>query len=218
MPPGMGLSHPRGPDQALQGTQVPRVTATRAVASIPQFESVEVAIVKHSRLWQGICVGMVGIALTLAPMSAASASHKKHHHSSHVNGSNPTAAMCQDVKNEQTGSSSVGSSLAKAMASGNFAAAKQALLAAFSTDQANVQKALGVIKTAPANVQAAFKNLLTYVQQVKTAIQNASSEQGLITSFESLGKNTQLQTDGLTIENWYTSVCGGTLATTSTTS
>jgi len=66
MPPGMGLSHPRGPDQALQGTQVPRVTATRAVASIPQFESVEVAIVKHSRLWQGICVGMVGVALTLA--------------------------------------------------------------------------------------------------------------------------------------------------------
>ena len=217
MPPGMGLSHPRGPDQALRSAQVPRVTATGAVASIPQFETVEVAIVKHSRLWQGICVGMIGVALTLAPMSAASASHKKHH-SSHVKGSNPTAAMCQDVKSEQTGSSSVGSSLGKAMASGNFAAAKQALLNAFNTDQANVQKALGVIHTAPANVQAAFKNLLSYVQQVKTAIQNASSEQALIASFETLGKNTQLQTDGVTIANWYTSVCGGTLATTSTTS
>jgi len=214
----MWLSHPRGPDQVLRSAPVPRVTATGAVASIPQFETVEVAIVKHSRLWQGICVGMIGVALTLAPMSAASASHKKqHHHSSHVKGSNPTAAMCQDVKNEQTGSSTVGSSLGKAMASGNFAAAKQALLAAFSTDQANVQKALGVIRTAPANVQAAFKNLLTYVQQVKTAIQNASSEQDLISSFETLGKNTQLQTDGLTIANWYTSVCGGTLTTTSTT-
>ena len=172
---------------------------------------------KHSRLWQGICVGMVGVALTLAPMSAASASHKKHH-SSHVRGSNPTAAMCQTVKSEQTGSSSVGSSLGKAMASGNFAAAKQALLSAFNTDQANVQKALVVIHTAPANVQTAFKNLLSYVQKVKSDIQNASSEQDLITSFETLGKNTQLQADGVTIANWYTSVCGGTLATTSTTS
>ena len=54
--------------------------------------------------------------------------------------------MCQDVKSEQTGSNSVGSSLGKAMASGNFAAAKQAMLNAFSTDQANVQKALGVIQ------------------------------------------------------------------------
>ncbi len=216
MPTEMGLSHPRGPDQALRSTQEPRVTTTGAVASIPQFETVEVAIVKHSRLWQGICVGMVGVALTLAPMSAASA-HKKHH-SSHVNGSNPTAAMCRTVQSEQTGSSSVGSSLGKAMASGNFAAAKQALLNAFNTDQANVQKALAVIHTAPANVQTAFKNLLSYVQKVKSDIQNASSEQDLISSFETLGKNTQLQTDGLTIANWYTSVCGGTLATTSTTS
>jgi len=217
MPTEMGLSHPRGPDQALRNTVVPRVTATGAVASIPQFETVEVAIVKHSRLWQGICVGMIGVALTLAPMSAASASHKKHH-SSHVNGSNPTAAMCRTVRSEQTGSSSVGSSLGKAMASGNFAAAKQALLNAFNTDQANVQKALTVIHTAPANVQTAFKNLLSYVQKVKSDIQNASSEQALIASFETLGKNTQLQTDGVTIANWYTSVCGGTLATTSTTS
>ncbi len=172
---------------------------------------------KQRRTWQGICIGLIGVAMTLAPMSAASASHKKHH-SSHINGSNPKSAMCQDVKSEQTGSSSVGSSLGKAMASGNFAAAKQAMLNAFTTDQASVQKALGVIRTAPANVQAAFKNLLSFVQRVKTDIQNASSEQALIASFETLGKNPQLQTDGVTIANWYASVCGGTLATTSTTS
>ncbi len=58
------------------------------------------------------------------------------------------------------------------------------MLNAFNADQGNVQKALSVIKTAPANVQAAFKNLLSFVQQIKTDIQNASSEQGLITSFE----------------------------------
>ena len=124
--------------------------------------------------------------------------------------------MCQDVKNEQSGSSSVGLAIEKAIASGNFAAAKQAMLNAYNSDLGNVQKALGVIKSAPGNVQAAFKNLLTFVQQIRSDIQNASSEQGLIASFETLGKNTQLQTDGVTIANWYTGVCGGTLVTTTT--
>ncbi len=41
--------------------------------------------------------------------------------------------------------------------------------------------------------------------------------EGLITSFAGLGKSPQLQTDGVTIANWYTSVCGGTLATSPTT-
>ena len=170
---------------------------------------------KNPRTWQGICIGPIGVAMTLAPMSAASA-HEKHRGGTHTNGSAPNSAMCQDVKSEQTGSNSVGSSFGKAMASGNFAAAKQAMLNAFNTDQSNVQKALGVIHTAPANVQAAFKNLLSFVQQVKTDIQNASSEQGLIASFEKLGKNPQLQTDGVTIANWYASVCGGSLVTTTT--
>jgi hypothetical protein len=125
--------------------------------------------------------------------------------------------MCKDVRNEQSASSSVGSSISKAIASGNFAAAKQAMLNAYNQDSANVQKALNAIHGAPAKVQAAFKNLLTFVQQVRNDIQNASSEQGLITSFAGLGKSPQLQTDAVTIANWYTSVCGGTLATTSTT-
>ena len=171
------------------------------------------------RWWQGICIGLVGVALTLAPMSAASAhSKQKHHSSSSTKGSAPNSAMCQKVKTEQTGSSSVSLAIEKAMESGNFAAAKQAMLSAYSTDAANVQKALAVIKTAPSNVQSAFKNLLTFVQQIKTDIQNASSLQGLVTSFESLGQNQQLVTDGTTIANWYTSVCGGSLITTTTTS
>jgi len=176
--------------------------------------------VKHHRTWQGLCIALVGVALTLAPMSAASASHKKHHpsHTSgHTNGSAPNSAMCQDVNKEQTGTSSVGLSIEKAMQSGNFAAAKQAMLSAYNTDLGNVQKALGVIKTAPANVQSAFKNLLSFVQQVKNAIQNASSLQGMVAAFETIGKNPQLASDGETIATWYTSVCGGNLPTTTTT-
>jgi len=174
--------------------------------------------VKHHRTWQGLCIALVGVAPTLAPMSAASASHKKHHPSHHTNGSAPNSAMCQDVKKEQTGSSSLGLSIERAMQAGNFTAAKQAMLSAYNTDLGNVQKALGVIKTAPANVQAAFRNLLSFVQQVKNAIQNASSVQGMVASFETIGKNPQLASDGETIAAWYTSMCGGTLPTTTTTS
>ena len=173
---------------------------------------------KRSR-WIGLCCGLLGVTLALAPLSAASAkSHGSRHNGSSVKGSNPSSAMCKDVKSEQTGSSSTGLAIEKAMTSGNFASAKQAMLNAYNADLGNVQKALGVIKTAPANVQSAFKNLLSFVKQIKTDIQNASSLQGLVTSFATLGKNTQLETDGATIANWYTGVCGGTLVTTTTVS
>ncbi len=169
--------------------------------------------------WVGICAGVLGVTLSLAPLTAASASiNKAKSHPTSTKGSNPNSAMCKDVKNEQSGSSSVGTSIEKAMTSGNFAQAKQAMLNAYNLDEGNVQKALSVIKTAPANVQAAFKNLLTFVKQIRTDIQNASSLPGLVASFATLGKNTQLETDGVTISNWYTSVCGGSLVTTTTVS
>ena len=56
---------------------------------------------------------------------------------------------------------------------------------------------------------------------VRQAAPDGDSErhqpEGLVASFATLGKNPQLETDGTTIANWYTSVCGGTLITTPTT-
>jgi hypothetical protein len=166
--------------------------------------------VKQRSRWIGICAGVLGVTLALAPLTAASAKAQK------TKGSNPNSAMCKTVKSEQTGSSSVGTAIEKAMTSGNFAQAKQAMLNAYGTDFNNVQKALGVIKTAPPNVQKAFKGLLSFVKQIRTDIQNATSLQGLVASFSTLGQNKQLVTDGTTISNWYTGVCGGTLVTPST--
>lgn len=169
--------------------------------------------------WLGICAGVLGLTLSMAPLAAASAAnYKANSHSTSTKGSNPSSAMCKDVKTEQSGSNSVSTAIDKAMTSGNFAETKQAMLSAYNVDQGDVQKALSVIRTAPANVQAAFKNLLSFVKQIRTDIQNASSLQGLVASFATLGKNTQLETDGVTISNWYTSVCGGPLATTTTVS
>ena len=125
--------------------------------------------------------------------------------------------MCKDVKTEQNGSSSTGRAIEKAMTSGNFAAAKQAMLNAYNVDFAMCKKALAVIKTAPPKVQAAFKNLLSYVKQLRTAFRT-HQRAGLLASFETLGKDTKLETDGTTIANWYTAVCGGTPITTTTVS
>jgi hypothetical protein len=151
----------------------------------------------------------MGASLALTPLAAASA--KTHHHPS-------SSTMCADVKAEEQSTSSVGLSIERAIASGNFATAKQAMLSAYNNDLNNVQKAMTVIKQAPANVQAAFRNLLTFVQQIRSDIQNANSEQQLIASFETLGKNTQLGTDGTTIAKWVASKCGGSLVTTTTAS
>ena len=171
--------------------------------------------------WFGVGTGVLGLALALAPLTAASASnHKSRHHpsSKHTKGSAPNSSVCKDVKSEQSSSSSTGAAIEKAATSGNFASAKQAMLNAYNADLANVSKALGVIKTAPANVQSAFKNLLSYEKQFRDDIQSASSEQALIASFATLGKDTKIEADGLTIANWYSSVCGGTPITTTTVS
>ena len=159
--------------------------------------------------WVGIGAGVLGLTLALAPLTAASAKSTK--------GSAPQSAMCKTVKSEQSGSTAASSAIEKAMTSGNYAAAKTALLNSFSTDFNQVQKALGVIKGAPPKVQAAFKDLLSYVKQLRAAIQKSTSVTGLLASFETLAKNPKLESDGTTISNWYSSVCGGTLTTTPST-
>ena len=157
--------------------------------------------------------------LALAPLTAASAAnHNSKHRFPKTKGSNPNSAICKDVKAEVVSLSTVGTSIEKAMTSGNFGQVKHVMLNTYKVDAGNVQKVLSVIKNAPPNVQAAFKNLLSSVKQIGTDIQNTSSLQGLVASFATLGKNPQLETDGATIANWYTSVCGGTPVTTTTVS
>ena len=160
--------------------------------------------------WGGVCIGVLGVTLALLPLSAASAA-------SRVKGSAPNSAMCKTVSRGEK-LSAASSGITKALSSGNFASSKQALLNLYDTDFGQVQKALAAIRKAPPKVQAAFKDLLSYVKQFRTAIQNASSLQALLASFATLGKNPKLETDGATIANWYASVCGGSLVTTTTVS
>ena len=163
---------------------------------------------QHRSRWVGFGAVALGLALALAPLTAASAKSTK--------GSAPQSAMCKTVKSEQTGSTAASSAIEKAMTGGNFAAAKAAMLQSYNVDFSQVQKALAVVKSAPPKVQAAFKDLLASVKQFRTAIQNSTSVTSLLASFETLAKNPKLETDGTTISHWYTGVCGGTLVTPST--
>ncbi len=165
---------------------------------------------KLQRGWIG--AGLLGLTLALAPLTVTAASAANHK----VKGSNPNSAMCKAVKNGQANTSGVSSAIEKAMTSGNFAQAKRAMLKAYDTDLGNVQKALDAIRSAPPKVQRSFKDLLSFVKRIRSDIQNASSLQGLVTSFSTLGNNHKLVTDSATIANWYTGVCGGTLVTPST--
>ena len=159
--------------------------------------------------WVGIGATVLGLTLAFAPLTAASAKSTK--------GSAPNSAMCKTVKSEQNGSTAASSAIEKAITGGNFAAAKAAMLQSYNLDYNQIQKALAVVRTAPPKVQAAFEDLLAFVKQFRTAIQNSTSVTSLLASFETLGKNPKLETDGTTISNWYTGVCGGTLTTTPST-
>jgi hypothetical protein len=165
--------------------------------------------VRRRRARQGLSVCIIGSALALAPLTAASA--KQHAPTRH----NPsTATVCADVRSEQRSSSLVGLSIERALDSRNFTAAKQAMLGAYDTDLSDVAKANAVMAQAPANVQAAFKDLLGFVQQIKADIENAHGEQQLLTSFETLSQNPKLATEGATISSWFSSKCGGSISTT----
>ena len=176
------------------------------------------------RALQGIGIGVVGLALAFAPLSAASASsHKsKHHKSSHHSSSKKSskksttsaATTCKDLKVEQTGSSSIGSAIASAVESGNYATAKAAMLNAFNLDLKDADTALSVLHSAPANVQAAMKGLFAAVGTIKTDIENSTSFAGLESSFASLGENPQLKTDGTIVANYFGAKCGTVTPTT----
>src|SRR5580698_4050667 len=126
--------------------------------------------------WVGIGAAVLGLTLTVAPLTAASAKSTK------TKGLAPNSAMCKTIKTEQGGSSAAASAIEKAVTSGNFAAAKQAMLNSYNVEFGQVQKALGVVKSAPPKVQAAFKDLLSYVKQFRTAIQNSTSTASLLAS------------------------------------
>jgi hypothetical protein len=176
---------------------------------------------------------LLGLALTLAPLSAASASSKPNshhttttHHSTKTKkkgsstpkkGSNPGSALCKDLKSVESSNSKLGSTISGAIEAGNYAAAKQAMLSTLNVAAKQAGPALSKLSSAPTNVRNAMKTLISFYNTFKTAIENSTSLSVLENSLVQLSKNPQLAADGTTVSNYVTSQCGSLLPTTSST-
>jgi hypothetical protein len=186
---------------------------------------------RQRRVVQAFSVTVLGLALACAPMAVASASHKpkhhqkaKHHHAAKTVAKksrlNPGSKLCAEAYSGESNSGDVGSNLEKAMVagetSGNFDAAKPAMIAAINVSLKEEAPAEAALSSAPANVQAAMKGLFAYVQSFETAINNASSFTQFATSMESLVQNSGIEADSKTLANYLTQQCGPAPTTTTT--
>jgi hypothetical protein len=135
-------------------------------------------------------------------------------------GLNPGSKLCVEAYAGESNSGDIGTNLEKAMVSaetsGNFNAAKPAMIAAMNASLKDEAPAEAALRGAPANVQAAMKGLFAYVQSFETAINNASSFTQFATSMESLVQNTGIAADSTTVANYLTQQCGPPPTTTTT--
>jgi hypothetical protein len=200
----------------------------------------EVGVVRK-RLLKVASVAVLGCALASAPMAVASASyakstthhpkkkpkpkpkHKAKHHATTTTATaalNPGSKLCAEAYAGETNSGNVGSAVETAMesalASGNFDAAKQAIIAALNTSLKEEAPAEAALRSAPANVQAAMKGLFAFVSSYETAINSASSFAQLGTSIESIAQTSGVQADATTLANYLTQQCGPPPTTTTT--
>jgi len=154
--------------------------------------------VRSRRTRAAACIAVAGVVLPLAPLGASWAGAKP----------SPSSATCKAITREEAGATAGGSAIEKALASGNFGAARRQMLKAYNTELSNVNRAVAVTKSAPPNVRAAFKNLRTYVQRIRNEIRNAASLEQLVSKLRALGGDPHLQADGVVIADWAASVCG----------
>ena len=183
---------------------------------------------RSRRFLQGVSVAVIGFALACAPMAVASAHKAKHpkpkHHTSKTvskkkGGTDPTNSICVAINSAQSSSSNLGTALSKIFetgAAGDFATAKQEMIASMNAALKEKGPAESALRSAPANVQTAMKGLFTFESNLEAAISNAASFTQLETSLLTLSQNSQVKTDSLTVANYVTSLCGTTTTTTGT--
>jgi hypothetical protein len=191
--------------------------------------------VAQRRVLQGISVMVVGLALAIAPLTAAGASskgskHNTHHSSKKKNtkkkkktttttsanskGSNPGSTLCKDLKAEENQSNSLGGTIASALESGNFATAKQEMINAINQGLKEASPALSVLQGAPSSVQNAMKTLISFDGQFKSIIENSTSLTNMESSFETLATNPNIAAAGTTVSAYVTAQCGSLVTTT----
>jgi hypothetical protein len=108
--------------------------------------------------------------------------------------------------------------------------AKPGMLRVLDADLKKEGTAQHALRASPPKIRTAEKHLVADVEHVRSAVLRATKIAGLLTAFASLGHNSHLAADGVTLANWYGTQCrtpsvpathpsapGSSSATTSTT-
>jgi hypothetical protein len=166
----------------------------------------EVTLVLRHRWVQGLGVGALGLALSVAPALAAPAAVRG---AAELHGS---GHLCRDLKAEQTSSASVGTSIAAALEKGQFAKAKQQILKSIDQGLKLAAPALADLRSAPRNVQSALKALVKFDNSLKSVIRRSTSITKMDAAIQSLA-TPKLTTEASTVANYIKATCGSVVST-----
>jgi hypothetical protein len=104
--------------------------------------------------------------------------------------------------------------ITKAIQSGNWAAAKSALLASYSQVSQAEQLAISAISGAPSNVKAAGAVMIRFAGSEKSIIQKSTSATQFATSVEAAAQSPKVASAEKTLGAYFTSKCGAITPTT----
>jgi uncharacterized protein YyaL (SSP411 family) len=151
----------------------------------------------------GIGMGIVALGASMAfvPMASAGASKP---------------GWCSLDKAEAKVTAKSTAAMTKAIESGNWAAAKAALLASFSQETQAEQAAIASLASAPSNVRAAGNVLLKFVGTQKALIQKSTSATQFASSEEAAIQGPKFAGAEKTLSAYYVSKCGPIITTPTT--
>lgn len=104
--------------------------------------------------------------------------------------------------------------ITKAIQSGNWAAAKKALLASFGQATQAEQLAVSALSGAPSNVKAAGAVMIRFAGSEKTIIQNSTSATQFESAFAAAAQSPKVASAEKTLAAYFTSKCGAITPTT----
>ena len=158
----------------------------------------------------GLGVATIGMAFSLVPAVAASAS---------VRTVRPvqTSALCKVYKADLAQSTkSTGAAITKAIESGNWPAAQKALLSAFASAGGAEKALVAALASAPGNVKSAAAVALKFDGQLKSIIQSSTSMTQYESKVTSASQNPKLTAAEKTLDSYTAKQCPGLVPTTTT--
>jgi hypothetical protein len=169
--------------------------------------------VRQRRATPALCAAALGLASWLAPAGTALAassgsSQPAPHTTAPKKAVVPHGVLCRDVKAQQSSRAHLGLGLAAALESGRMDRGKRGMLRVLDADLKKEGTAQRALRGSPSKVRGAESRLVADVEHVRTSVLHASKISQLLSAFASLGHDTRMARDGVTLADWYGAQCG----------